>query len=465
MSDDSYARYRKNDPHGRAGSPGSSPRGEDDPLAELARLIGQDQSEPSPDWHAAPASYEGYQYPGEQPSDPRYANPGYPTRDPYQGGGHDPHYSAQPLDSQSYGSQTYGDQHFQSDTYRQGYDPVYGQGGQQPGYQVGTYFGENDHGQDEDYEESSSRGSRGGLVTVVAVLCLAVLGTAGAFAYRSLFGGSAPNSPPVILADAAPNKIVPTNQPSDNSGQPGSARPDLGPAERMVSREERPLNVQGTTSGSPGVVFPSNSPIPQPSMSPNTVLAPAPAPQSAPGEPRKVRTVIIRPDQQGDQTGQTSAARVASNAAAFPTGSAAARNGNQKPTPPAAGAEPQGEAPLSLAPQGQSPDSSPAHAKLASTVSRPVPAPATSPAVAAAGSFFVQLAAQKSEEDAQMTFRAIQAKYPGQLGGRQPVIRRKDLEKGVFYGVQVGPFASREEAVQLCESLKSAGGACMIQKN
>jgi cell division protein FtsN len=35
----------------------------------------------------------------------------------------------------------------------------------------------------------------------------------------------------------------------------------------------------------------------------------------------------------------------------------------------------------------------------------------------------------------------------------------------VFYGVQVGPFASREDAVQLCESLQSAGGSCMIQKD
>jgi hypothetical protein len=77
--------------------------------------------------------------------------------------------------------------------------------------------------------------------------------------------------------------------------------------------------------------------------------------------------------------------------------------------------------------------------------------------------FFVQIAVQKSEEDAQTTFRFMQAKYPRQLGGRQPIIRRKDLDKGVAYGVQVGPFAVRDEAIQLCESLKSAGGSCMIQ--
>ena len=78
---------------------------------------------------------------------------------------------------------------------------------------------------------------------------------------------------------------------------------------------------------------------------------------------------------------------------------------------------------------------------------------------------FVQVAAQKTQEEAQASYRGIQAKYASVLSGRQPVIRRKDLgSKGVFYGAQVGPF-SREDAVQLCESLKTAGATCMVQKN
>lgn len=433
MSDD--ARYRKNDSYGRGGASGPSARGEDDPLAELARLIGQDQPAPSSDWRASPASYEDYQYPTEQQA---YPNRDYPAHDPY---------AAQPSDSGSFNA--YGDQHFQAE-YSQGYTEA----GQQPapGYED---YGDTEHGPDDDYEERSPPRARGGLATIIVVLGLAVLGTAGAFAYRSLLRGSAANSPPVILADSTPNKIVPTNQSNDSTGQPDSARPD-GRAERMYSREERPVNVDSASSA-PSVVFPGNNPAAQPPIAASTAPVLAPAPQAAspaaPGEPRRVRTVIIKPGQQGDP-------RVASSNAAFPTGSTGARNANQKPA-----AVPDGEAPLSLAPQGSPPDVSPAHPKLASTASRPVPPPVSSPAAAAAGSFFVQISAQKSEEDAQTTFRTMQAKYPDQLGGRQPFIRKKDLEKGVFYGVQVGPFASREEAVQLCESLKSAGGACMIQKN
>ena len=79
--------------------------------------------------------------------------------------------------------------------------------------------------------------------------------------------------------------------------------------------------------------------------------------------------------------------------------------------------------------------------------------------------YFVQVTAQRSEAEAQSSYRGIQSKYANLLGSHQPVIRRKDLgSKGVFYGAQVGPLA-HEAAVKLCENLKSAGGSCMIQRN
>jgi cell division protein FtsN len=52
------------------------------------------------------------------------------------------------------------------------------------------------------------------------------------------------------------------------------------------------------------------------------------------------------------------------------------------------------------------------------------------------------------------------------LGSHSPVIKRADLgDKGVYYRAMVGPFGSSEEASQLCSSLKSAGGQCVIQRN
>jgi hypothetical protein len=79
--------------------------------------------------------------------------------------------------------------------------------------------------------------------------------------------------------------------------------------------------------------------------------------------------------------------------------------------------------------------------------------------------FVVQLSAQRSEPEAQAAFRTMQAKY-SVLSGRQPLIRRKDQgERGIFYAAQVGPFGQKSDADQLCETLKSAGGTCFVQKN
>jgi cell division septation protein DedD len=93
-----------------------------------------------------------------------------------------------------------------------------------------------------------------------------------------------------------------------------------------------------------------------------------------------------------------------------------------------------------------------------------VPEPAASRAIEAGG-FVVQLSAQRSEADAQAAFRTLQVKYPA-LGGRELLIRRKDLgERGIFFATQVGPFGAKSEADQLCETLKTAGASCFVQKN
>ena len=78
----------------------------------------------------------------------------------------------------------------------------------------------------------------------------------------------------------------------------------------------------------------------------------------------------------------------------------------------------------------------------------------------------VQLSSQKTESEAQSSFRSLQAKFPNELGNRQPIIRKADLgSKGVFYRTMVGPFASAHEASQFCASYKAAGGQCVVPNN
>ena len=86
--------------------------------------------------------------------------------------------------------------------------------------------------------------------------------------------------------------------------------------------------------------------------------------------------------------------------------------------------------------------------------------------VAANGSYAVQISSQRSETEAQASFQALQGKYPNVLGGRQPIIRRADLgSRGTYYRAMVGPFASSDQANELCSSLKAAGGQCIVQRN
>jgi len=88
------------------------------------------------------------------------------------------------------------------------------------------------------------------------------------------------------------------------------------------------------------------------------------------------------------------------------------------------------------------------------------------PVATTGGGYAVQVSSQRSEEEAQSSFRDLQAKYPDVLGGRTPIIRRADLgAKGIFFRAMVGPFGSADQATELCSNLKAAGGSCLVQKN
>jgi len=92
--------------------------------------------------------------------------------------------------------------------------------------------------------------------------------------------------------------------------------------------------------------------------------------------------------------------------------------------------------------------------------------PAAVTDTAFAKSYAVQVSSERSESRAQAAFRALQAKYPGQLGSQQPIIRRADLgTAGTYYRALVGSFASAEKAARMCGELKAAGGNCVILKN
>jgi hypothetical protein len=520
--------FRTYDPHARdRTSLGADPQG-NDPLAELARLIGQ--TDPAADAGRGAAArdprraMESARQPNTwRPSAPRPEAGGYERPAP-DGAGYAPGRGERPDPVSPYAPNSYGagahpaapqphpdstydysdparvasrlmggeaalggehydrgyderrgydDQHFddRAEASHGGYDePMYGsEHADENDYEAEGYYDDDQaHESDEEmYDEEPPARRRGGMAMVLGVAALAVLGTAGAFAYRSVFA-SGPQTPPVIKAEAGPNKVAPAGQADSQSGKLIYDRlGDSGRGEKVVSREEQPLDVGSAAqpSSGPRIVFPplvtnAEATTSGPADAP-AAATPFPAPTRGVGtEPKKIHTVTIHPD------GADPFARAAPPALPPQNQPQPTRTAAAAPVPmPTRSVAPSGgsAAPLSLTPQSGSTH----EAARPTTTASVAPAPThTAHHPAATGGFNVQLLAQKTEEEAQVSFRALQAKYPSVLSGREPVIRRKDLgDKGVFYGAQVGPFASREEANQLCSKLKSLGGSCLVQKN
>lgn len=435
-------------------------RADSDPLAELARLIGQtdpladfprDEQVPLSPRHAAEPDEPGYEpMPDARadlpPGPPRWvqhragwrkatpvaAEPSFEARQdaPVHSDERHRYYS------DDHGNPDHDVEHYDSapepapDRYDEALygrtDPASAGGGHADYFDEGAYR-DDAYIYDETYEDEPQRDEaprRGGKLAVAAILALAVVGTGGAYAYRSFGGGTAvPVEPPVIKADTAPVKVVPPTQAAERKLVQDRLA-SAGGAERLVPREEAPVDVTSKTQSGPRIVFP---PLTQ-NAAPATVAVASAAPQvpAAAGgaEPRKIRTVAVRPDQP-----------VVAPVSA----------------PPAPETASAASAPVPLAPDSQT-----RTASINPSASLP----------AATGGYLVQVSSQRSDADARSSFRILQGKFPTVLGNHAPVIKRADLgAKGVHYRAMVGPFGSQDQASQFCGNLKAAGGECFVQRN
>jgi hypothetical protein len=79
----------------------------------------------------------------------------------------------------------------------------------------------------------------------------------------------------------------------------------------------------------------------------------------------------------------------------------------------------------------------------------------------------VQVSTSFSKAKALAQFGRLKRQYTSLLGAREPfVLPERNLSRGrrSMYMVQIGSD-SRDDAAKLCASLRSAGGACIVQKN
>ena len=428
--------------------PASAAPNRADPLAELARIVGQD------DPFRSLLQSRSDQTPQTQPAAGRRTEPTF-IDEPADHANQEVHSPISPADAF--------DQYLA--TVEQG---AYAHEREADMQEPAAYDGEGD-----DFQRSAPRRSRSRYVQVGAGLGVLALCVTGALGWKSMHGRSGNGEPVTVLADRSPLKEAPpaadgveipdqNKQIYDRNAKDGQIK--------IVNREEQPIDVSqavrstsardtaeqgGATPGSTGMLTDSL------------------------GEPRRVRTVSVKPDTPPASVQRDARAEAApSRISPIPTmvmpdssdsvGSAAPHRPSRTLPTRSVTADP--------SPSGAQVDASsstgddeaasrPKTQRVASvapetTSSTAEPSAATTTSV---GGFSVQLGVRNSESDARAAFRQMQTKY-SQLSGKPELVQHAEVGGKSIYRVRVGPLA-KNEANTLCSQLKGAGGQCFVSKN
>lgn len=348
--------------------------------------------------------------------------------------------------------------------------------------------------------EASGSGRRALLVAGV-IGAVAVVGGLGALALS--FGGkSTGEAPAIVKADNQPIKVKPENPGGtvipnqDNKVYDAVAKgaKATAPAQQeLVTQAEEPVDVTAQEPAARVVEFPGSD-APQEAaaeQAPPAAQAPtaksedrveqtadagmqAAAPAAPLVTPHKVRTMVVKPDgtlvpREAVQPAESAAAAPADPApqrvAAPGTESAqgvqdiATSAPAEQPAKPAA--KPRSTTPAVAPVAPQRPSDQPVN--VVGEV-KPDQVASIDPGTAAAGSWVVQIASQPTAESAQATYQDLARRYSSVLQGRSASIVKAEVAgKGTYYRVRVSA-QSRNDAVALCTSYKSAGGNCFVSK-
>ncbi|MDX8434031.1 SPOR domain-containing protein [Mesorhizobium abyssinicae] len=399
-------------------------------------------------------------------------------------------------------------------------------------------------------EREAARPRGRGVLIAAVVGAVALAGGLGAFALS--FGGKGGSEAPVIVkADNAPIKVKPENPggtvvPNQDNKVYDAVVKGTKPAEpvqeKLVTNTEEPVDVKAKepesrvvdlspADAAPGMDDVGNAAataMPGVDAQAGADAAPAPKsedriaqvlqeadkgtnPEVVAVAPRKVRTMMVKPDgslvaredpapeaapqvaaaEPADPAPQHVAPAAQAGAEQTGTVAPATDQASDQPTDQVASAD-QSDAAQPLKPAAPKPEAK-AEAKTQTTHSQSADTPATvpvapqrpsdqpvdvvgevkpdqvasiSPSAAAAGggSWSMQIASQPTVESAQSTYQDLQRRYGSVLSGRTANIVKAEIAgKGTFYRVRV-PAQSRNDAIALCTSYKAAGGNCFVSR-
>ncbi|OHV85207.1 SPOR domain-containing protein [Ensifer sp. LCM 4579] len=382
-------------------------------------------------------------------------------------------------------------------------------------------------------EEGYGRRSQRTMLLAASVAGFIILGGAGVYAWM---GGSSASltgdGPKIILADKDPVKIVPEekggktvpNQDKAVYDRVAGARSDTPRQDALVSTTEEPVDVVQKTLTPETLPLEGNDfddSLPGVSSSEGEETArllpgestadPAAEEERAPAVmPRKVRTMIVKPDgtlvpREGPSAEpETRAVAVATPLPATASAEAGASGTEGQAAVAVAETEIKGagqsagseQVALATPTQASTDELTPVRSVKTTTIAseatavpqaRPEapakpaenkvvenqavtetaaadPSAALATATVPPGSYVVQIASLPSEADAQKSYNNLSRKFADVIGGRGVDIRKAEIAgKGTYYRVRI-PAGTREEANALCARYKSAGGSCLVTK-
>lgn len=353
----------------------------------------------------------------------------------------------------------------------------------------------------------------GAPAAIVGILLMGGL-SAYAFYASGLPGKAESGQPLVIAADKDPVKVAPENPggktvPNQDKAvyeRVAGGANDAPRQETLISSNEEPMDVVQRTLTSDNLPLQGEEEAMTENLdTQDERLLPQQANAAAQGDPvsvmpRKVRTMVVRPDgtlveqevtapaapvQQASAPIQTSVPEKLPAQPALAEPTTAPRAAQVAPAQPAPQLAPMSAPQAPAAPAQVVTASAPAVAAPA----RPVPAsrPADQPVNVVAsvsdrgnvqqasaspqqtasvgpGGYFIQVASLPSQADAQKSYQNLSNKFGSVIGGRGVDIKAAAIAgKGTFYRVRI-PAGSKDEAVQLCERYRSAGGSCLVAR-
>lgn len=339
------------------------------------------------------------------------------------------------------------------------------------------------------------RQPRRGVLIAGIVCAVAVAGGLGALA-MSFGGKGGSEAPALVKADDSPIKVKPENPggtviPNQNNKVYEAVAKGIKPAapeqQKLITSNEEPVDVNAAAPQSRVVDLSAQAAASQPAAGApagksedrveQTAQADPAATEAPVVTPRKVRTMVVKPD--GSLVPREDPApAVAASEPADPAPQHVVATGDQTgAVPPAKGDAEE------VAKAADEPALKPAREIAATPKTAPIAPqrPSDQPldvvgevkpdqvasignAAPAAGSWSMQIASQPTAESAQTTYQDLARRYGGVLGGHGVNIVKADIAgKGTFYRVRV-PAQSRNDAIKLCESYKAAGGNCFVSK-